>query len=432
MVHVGNVIRDKRKQLHLTQGEVAGEYMSISKLSNIENGKIIPDPRTWGYLQRKLRLSDELSLQKQYVEKVGFLLEQAGTYETAGLKEKAMENYHEAAEMASHFMLSGKAGKAYQKLGGLYTESKQYDLALNCLEKALGYLELTDDWEQKVICELKYSVVFYKEEKYVESLEHAKLALKRIPDGEDSMRGAVHYDIACAYYRLQMIDRANHECEQALSYLAEENGDYYIAALILHGILLKKAKMYLLAEKKHREARELSFSRGKTYYLGLCWHNLGDVAMESGHFEKALECFRLAMEVKEQTGDTLGIIRTKTYRAELYYRMGDNDNALKSAEEVLADARKLQLKTDEFFIVRTLGKIHAALGDERQYLDLAYKAMTLADELAFDNEKAELLGDMADFYYRQGNQERCLEKLYQAFLVKSQYNDVRQEVLGNE
>ncbi|HET7578236.1 MAG TPA: helix-turn-helix transcriptional regulator, partial [Bacillales bacterium] len=360
MIHVGEAIRNKRKQLRLTQGEVAGDYMSDSKLSNIENGKILPDPQVWAYLREKLGLSEELTHQKQHAEKVGFLLDQAETYETAGLKEKSEAKYREAAELASKSVLLDQAGRAYQKLGSLYTGMKKYKQALDCLDKALAFLERTDHWELAVTCELKYAVVFYLEEKYVASLEHAKRALERIPDDEEKMRGAVHYDIACAYYRLHMIDRANFECEQALSHLTKDNGDYYIAALILQGILFKKGKMYLLAKKKHREAKDLAFRRGKSHYLGLCWHNLGDVSMETGNFEESLECFRLALEVKEQSGDKIGIVRTKTYMAELFYRMGDNRSALEMAHESLELSRQHHLKTDEFFSVRTLSKIYAA------------------------------------------------------------------------
>ncbi|HET7578700.1 MAG TPA: helix-turn-helix transcriptional regulator [Bacillales bacterium] len=419
MNSVGEEIRNRRKQLRMTQAEVAGNYMSISKLSNIENGKILPDPQVWSYLQQKLGLSETFTHRKKSIDKVRFLLEQARTYETAGLKEKAEKKYKEAAELASRLMLLDKAGEAYQKLGELHTDQKHYREAKRCLDKALNCFEEMKDWERAVECELKYSFLYDREEKYLESLKSAKQALRRIPDDEIKLRGAVHYNISASYYRLHILDKANLECERALSYLKEEDGDPYISALILHGVLLKKAYMYLLAQKKHETAKELAAKQKHTCLVGICWHNLGDVAMEIGDYDQALTCFELALEVKEQTGDESGIIRTKTYMAELHYRKKCFDMAKGIAREAMQSARQHRLKTDEFFIMRLLGKIHQEEGHQERFLDSTYKAITLADELTFDKEKIELLELLADYYYHNGNEERCREKLFQAFLVKA-------------
>lgn len=419
MNHVGEEIRNKRKQLHLTQAEVAGEFMSISKLSNIENGKILPGPQAWVYLSKKLGLGERVENRKQSVEKVIFLLEQAATYETASLNEKAGNKYHEAAELALRLMLLSEAGRAYRKLGSIHIKKKRYKQARECLNQAQKCLEETDEWEQSVICELEFAVLFYREDKYRLSLESAKRALEWIPIGEVKMQGAVHYNLAAAYYRMEKLDLANLECERSLSYLVEEDGDYYIAALILHGILLKKIHMYLLSRKKHEKAKECATKQRKSYYMGMCWHNLGDVSMEEGDFDQALNFFRLSLEVKEQSGDQLGIIRTKNYLAELYYRMGNLDVAQETVQEALKLSRQHRLRTDEFLSVRILGKIHAKLGNESQFLDSAFKAMTIADDLAFHKEKIALLEQIAEHYDRLGDHERCLEKLYQAFLIKS-------------
>ncbi|HET7657701.1 MAG TPA: helix-turn-helix transcriptional regulator, partial [Bacillales bacterium] len=135
---VGEEIRKRRKQLRLTQSEVAGKTMSVSKLSNIENGKMLPDPATWTYLRQRLGLSRDLSKQKQTAEQVQFLFEQAGTYETAQLYERAEVKYRESGELAEQSLLLDEAGRSYHKLAGLEIKRRKYKAALEHLKKALA------------------------------------------------------------------------------------------------------------------------------------------------------------------------------------------------------------------------------------------------------------------------------------------------------
>ncbi|HET7629573.1 MAG TPA: tetratricopeptide repeat protein [Bacillales bacterium] len=419
MKHVGEEIRNRRKQLRLTQTDVAGENMSISKLSNIENGKLLPDPATWKHLQKKLGLSEDLLNHKQVLDQIRFMLEQAETYEATQLIERAEAKYRQCIELCERALLYDKAGQCCRKLANIQMNKMNHAKAIESLKKALEMFERTGNWERAAECEMALTRVYYQMEQFERALQLARRTLQRIPEDDETLKGRVHYNVASVCYRMQMFDEANFECDQALSYLRKDEKRYRMAALILQGILLKRARMYTFAENRHEEAKTLALQLNDTGSLGVCWHNLGDVAMESGLYAKAQECFNTAVEVKRENGDQQKLVRTYAYIAELFRRMNRPEEALKLAEWVLAETRKSRLKTDEFLIVKTLSLIWKALGDEQRFLDLSYKAMTLADRLSFRYEKAQLLERTAHYYHGIGDEKRCVEKLHQAFLIKS-------------
>ncbi|MBO8171647.1 MAG: tetratricopeptide repeat protein [Bacillaceae bacterium] len=417
MTNIGREIRNKRKELGLTQHDVVGDFMSIAKLSNIENGKKKPDPETWEYLKQKLGLSDELVHKKESIDKILFVLEQAETYYKSGIVDKAIEKYEEAIELAPRFMLFNETAQAYKELGFIAIEEKNYKQALNYLEKAIRYYEDLHDQKNALECRAKVGVVYFRQEKLVKSLSCFQDILNDIKDEQDLI-GPIYYNMASVYYTLNNMDAANYACEKALGHLNEQQLDYLISTLILQAILLKEAKMFLLAKGKLEQAKDLSIKHNKPVFMAKCWHNLGEVEMEIKHFDNALNYFNLSLEVKEQLEDQVGIIRTKAFMAELHLKMGQVETALEIARDSLRMARNIYSKSEEIISLKALSKIYLELDEEPQFLDVTFKAITLADELKLDMKKMELYENVAKHFYKKGDHDRCLDMLHKAFLVK--------------
>ncbi len=421
MNHIGTEIRNKRKQMGLTQHDVAGQFMSIAKLSNIENGKKRPDPETWEYLKEKLGLSDELIHKKESIEETQFILEQAETYYKTGIIHKAKEKYEEAIRLTPKLMLFDQTARAFKELGFIAMEEKDYKQAHSHLEKAYDYYRRIKDSENAVECKVKIGAIYFRQEKLTKSLQVFQQVLKEIPEDRQYLKGPIYYNMASVYYALKNMDRANLCCEKALKYLEETGShtDYLISTLILQAIFFKKVKMYLLAREKLERAKNLAIRNNKPLFMAKCWHNLGNVEMEIKNYKSALQHFQLSLEVKEQINDIVGMIRTKAYMAELYLEMGDIELAKKTGDEALSMSRKYNSKSAEIVCLGALSKIHLALNDETRFLDVTFKAITLADELSYDIKKIELYENMSRYFYTRDKQ-RCLEMLYKAFTVKLQ------------
>lgn len=418
MNHLGFEIRKKRKQMGLTQQDVTGGYMSIAKLSNIENGKVKPDSTTWAYIKQKLEMVDVAIDNNLTIEKVQLYLAQAETYSKTNMIEKAIEKYNQVIETSKSDLLFRECAKAYSELGNIYIEQRKYKLAYTFLLKAIDYYESMEDIPKLLDCKIRLGVLYFRQEQYSKSLEYHSHLLNEIPDHLNELKGRLYNNIANLYYKLNDVDNANYACEKALMFLTEKHKDNLIGTLILQAILLKRAKMFLLAREKLEQARELSTKYNHAILLAKCWHNLGDIELECKNYDKALEYFKLSLEVKEKHGDNIGIIRTTAYMAELNLQLGELELARELGTKAMKLARHYHLRNEELVCLSTLSKIHATLGEKDQFLDLSLKAMTLADALSFHNKKIELLEAVAKYFYEAGNVTKCSEMLYKAFKIK--------------
>ncbi len=418
MNHLGFEIKKKRKQLGLTQQDVSKGFMSIAKLSNIENGKVNPDSETWNYLKQKLEIVEDVMDNNKMIEKVHLYLAQAKTYSKTNMIEKAIEKYNQVIEVSKTVYLFRECSMAYSELGSIYIEQREYKLAHFFLLKAIDYYESIADLPNLLDCKMRLGVLYTRQENYSKALEYYSHILNEIPDQLNELKGPLYYNVAILYYKLNDLDNANYACEKALIFLSEKDRNYFMGTLILQAILLKRVKMFLLAREKLEIAREMSTKYNHMISLGKCWHNLGDIELESKNFDKALEYFKLSLEVKENQGDDIGIIRTTAYMAELYLQIEELELARELGTKALRLARKHYLRNEELVCLSTLSKIYATLGERDRFLDLSLKAMTLADALSFHNKKIELLETVAKYFHESGNATKCSEMLYKAFKIK--------------
>lgn len=429
MQKIGDEIKSKRKQLGLTQHEVVGEFMSISKLSNIENGKILPDIETWNYLKQKLELSDSLLMNHEAMEEVEFSLEQAATYSRTGLMKKAKEKYLEIVNRPdAEIFFKEQAAYAYKELALTHLHEKKLSEALRSLEKAKTLFEAAADYVNLGKCLVNEGTILFKQEKYEEAITVYRDSLKNLPEEETSLKGAIYYNMASIYFWLNKLDNANYYCEKAVTFLNENDTSHYPGALILQGILHKEARMYLLAKEKLKKAKELSIKHNKSYLIGKCWHNLGIIEMEVGMNEKALEYFEMSLEIKKTQLDEVGMIRTQVSIAELYYKTGQLDKAKELADISLLNCRKQGLRLEEILCLKVLSRVYSDNYQEELFLDTIFKAMTLVDRLGLTSKKVEFLEIIAQFFYQKGDYNTCRDKLFEAFLIKKRVTENDLEV----
>ncbi len=424
MTNIGLEIKARRKQLGMTQLEAVGDMMSISKLSNIENGKIKPDPETWHYLKTKLGLSDDLFKDDAEADRVEFLLEQAATYRQAQLAGKAKEKYLEIIHNEdSDLFYKKQTAHAYKELALIYIEEKDYKKAIPCIERAEKLFGELDDLNNLIKCEIIYGTMLYSMGKFDEAIHAYTIAVKHLEKENDKgLLGTAYYNMASVYYWLNKMDQANYACEKAIN-LLDEKSIHYASALTLQAILYKKEKFFLLAREKLLEARDVSSHTKDSWLKAKYWHNLGQIELELKNYEKALEYFRFSLEIKEQLSDGEGIIRTNCSLAELYLNLGDMEQALEYAQEAVKLSRQFRLHLEEIIALTAMCKIHTRKNDEVKFLDSVFKALFLADQMNMRNKKVELLELMAVFYNNKNDHEKCKEKLYEAFLIKQEIAD---------
>lgn len=425
MSTIGLEIRKKRKELGLTQMEVAGDYMSIAKLSNIENGKILPDPKTWEYLKGKLGLTDEFVEKKELIEEVYYTLEQAETYYKTGIIDRSKERYEQVIELAPRLLQYERFADALKNLGVIYMDQKDYKKAESLLLRAKDVYVQEQKMHGEIECYMKLGVVYHRQEKYNRSNEFFQQALSMIEKDKDSKKGTIFYSVATNHYFLDNIDLATFYCEQSLKYLLQSDADKKVlcSCLILQGILLMRGNMHLLAREKFYHAKQLALHNEQKDVLAKCWHNLAVIEMQYQHYEKAEEHFYLSIEIKEAVGDKRGLVRSMSYLTGLFQKTDRSEEALKMGLKALKLTRENQFKREEVECLGFLSGVYKNLGEEAKMLDAVYKAILLTEDLNMHNKKIEFYEFIAKYYYEIGDTARSTEHLLKALVTKLASNN---------
>ena len=192
MSHIGLEIKKRRKQLGMTQHEIVEGFMSISKLSNIENGKTEIDPLTWQHLKQKLGMDDEFNDKKTSTETVDKLITQAQSYYKAKLLDKSIHRFKEAIDLSEKKLLFYKTAYAYREAGRIYMEQRDYPQAIKLIERAIVLFESSRDYEMVRHCKVMLGVIYYNQEKFSKAINHF---LEILPEASEHLKG---------YYLLQL------------------------------------------------------------------------------------------------------------------------------------------------------------------------------------------------------------------------------------
>lgn len=405
---IGETIRKRRKELNLTQTEVAGTIMSIAKLSNIETGKVTPDAATLKYLQDKLHLP-ELYTSEFSKENISFIMEQALTYVHSGLRKQAADKLNEVQEKASKALLLGTWAEAKEQLLNLYFEQGQLDEGVDHLKELESYYRETGDTAGIIRCLLKKGYLAYHKKNYSLSIRNYEQALDLITDDFDTKR-KVYYYLAAVYYDIHDIDQCSFYCDKALSEGDPMHDQYGV--YMLQGMVLQKVGMFQLAKEKLRLAKKIAIETKNQMGLAKTWHNIGHLEMRLGNYTDALQCFHLSLELKMEINDLQGISRTKSFLCLLNAKQGYFDLAEESGAEALKISRQLNKELDEMTAYECLSEVYSISGKYELAIEYLLKAIGIADHFKLNSKLKDLYGEIANTYDKLGDKERCLNYLY--------------------
>jgi tetratricopeptide (TPR) repeat protein len=413
---LGAAIRKRRKELCLTQTEVAGEVMSIAKLSNIETGKAIPDLITLKYLQEKLHIP-ELFTDEYSKEKIGFIMEQAMTYVHSGMKIQALEKLLEVQEKSAKALILPTWADAKEHMVRIHVEQGDYDVALEQMKDLENYFRETDHFNGIIDCLLKKAHINFYKKNYKKSVQMYLQALHLVSDDDKSKKASICDSLAFIFFSIHDIDQASYYCDMAMSQLDSVPKTYGV--YMLQGMLLHKVGMFQLARDKLRHAKEIAIETNDSLGLANTWHSIGHLEMDLENYEEALQCFQLSLELKQQKGNRKGMARTKSYLCLLYAKQGEYDLAQQSGLEALSISRELRLELDELEALQSIGEVFKMIGKTQDAAVYLEEAIEIADRHNFTTKLKELYELIASVYDRLNEKEKCIGFLYRRMkLVK--------------
>lgn len=207
------------------------------------------------------------------------------------------------------------------KMAKVYSDKSYALLNIGCYQEACEAikksLELKPDYNNEALN--NKGVIFYKHEKFRESLEIFEGVLKN----------SKYQDTYALYYKGLTLTEMNEyikalETFEKIINLKEQK---YFEALIGKGILFRKMEQFENSLKSIEDV--LKFSKD-TNIEADAWYQKGLTLTEMSKYKDALEAFDMANSLKKQKYPEVLIGKGVTYR-----RMGQFEDSLKSIKEVL-------------------------------------------------------------------------------------------------
>ena len=240
--HIGEFIRQNRRQQNLTQTTLGGDLYSKSYVSAIERGKIMPSREALSHFAEQLRYPPDyfLSLFQNIHSAQESVTGTAELKNVEGMDHAALQSniltmldilleHADSADLLAHYELPvlsaevlatlsvNKQAAYYYMLGLAAQEQKKYATALESFESALGFASI----EQKVALLDRLGLNYYLTHMYQTALSYHLRALelleKAVQDG-NSMSNDQHflieqhcgddycalgaYEQACIHYEL--------------------------------------------------------------------------------------------------------------------------------------------------------------------------------------------------------------------------------------
>ncbi|WP_077623105.1 helix-turn-helix transcriptional regulator [Sediminibacillus massiliensis] len=315
MIHVGKRILLARLLKGYTLKSLSSGITSLSKLSRIENGQLVPDPQLLQTLARKLDIPPAyfLDFDKEDKEVQLLLIRLAkyimtGSAETGQLIDLIDSHYYE-------YLLSPEMECYYLLLKGAYLlKGRNKHKEWSSIHE--GYINSYLESRESLPLHLENAYTYYHGFYHYKNYEFSSAIsyFSKLKNNVDDLaiRATLTFNIALFYKRLNDYQNAILFGNEAINYYTALNNKHDTAqSLNLLGTMYRETGNYDQAKLKFHEAERIAEENGILDILGYVYHNLGLVEVNQDNLEKGIHFFLHALHIKQQVKNSNLLI---TYR----------------------------------------------------------------------------------------------------------------------
>ncbi|MDF2883395.1 MAG: helix-turn-helix domain protein [Clostridiaceae bacterium] len=374
----GQKVRCFRKQLKMSQEDLASNALTRPYISMIETGKRdlsrnVARILTAKFNERAKELKVDLSANFDFIMRTPY--EDALKYCSEKLDNAVLENdLNEILEISVKFNLESIKAKTYYKLGNLYFDNHNYINAFDNYDMALDSYRNSGQHNMESFlynclgkCKinlLQYdeALIYYKRANYYSTIY-----------GDTEILKLSTYNMALCYKKLDDIDMAIDYIDKCLS-ICNKYNDFkeYVCANIL------KANCYEFEENINDalsiyNSLTTQFSDRQDPLLGIIYNNLGLLHVKMNNYVRSIEYFNDAEKIRMKN-DMLNLSHTIIEKSTVYINQGFYNEAITLIELGLDMASK---NNDIQYLIRgkyLLVDIYNAINDnskiEETYLSI--------------------------------------------------------------
>jgi len=160
------------------------------------------------------------------------------------------------------------------------------------------------------------------------------------------------------------------------------------------------------AEDKYRVAGDVIFREAE---------RLKDGTLEDRR--KSVEKYQEALELRRRAGDRRGEAKTLSNIGEVYYILGETQNALEKFNEALPLRRAVGDRTGEAYTLNNIGEVYRLLGEMRKALEKYNEALPIFRMVGDRRGEAIPLNNIGVVYQSLGEMQKALEKYNEALPI---------------
>jgi tetratricopeptide (TPR) repeat protein len=236
-----------------------------------------------------------------------------------------------------------------------YMYMSKYTMSRELLFEALQITQHTlgEENNQYALCLAEIGEVYYRTGEYEKALGYSQRALdiKMKIFGSDYFDNVVNlHDVALLYIRMGLYDAAIPLLKHSLFISKKYFGESVVYALDLESLAevhaqlgnMIKPCLYTSRPCKYRKAVQKKMGK-KGFYYPRVLHGIASLFTKLGQYDKAIESFKEALEIKRKVFGEINPEYTKTLNsyAEVYLLKGDYKKALQLQKESIDITRNL-------------------------------------------------------------------------------------------
>ncbi len=148
--------------------------------------------------------------------------------------------------------------------------------------------------------------------------------------------------------------------------------------------------------------------------------NYGDLNIEQGNLEQALDNYKKGIKIREEIGDKKDLASAYNNCAQIYYLKGNFTLAIEFVSKSLKISESIGDKKEMANCLDNLGNIYDMIGKKDTALAYYYKSLNVSEDSKDKSGQALALNNMAVTYQDLGNIAKCLESHFKCLKLREE------------
>lgn len=403
---LGEKIKSARKKRKMTQSDLAGNYITRTMLSKIENGIAKPSLETIKNIAEKLDLpisyfiDDNTSIKVTSTSKYLVIYEHLSFLKKNHEFSKAVEYFEKMIDTIDVDLDDDAYYKCLLTAATCYYYKGDSSKTFHYVDQIKNYFKNKEDYYQLSRVNQLISIVNFERKEYNLSIEHTKIAIDYYNKSyieNDTYYLEMYYTLGFSLYRLNKYSQALTVLLEGIEESKANNtlyraGDMY---MIIGNCYknLGQHKESLTSTKKAAQCFEILENTQLKYS---CERNLGITHRQLNHYEESLRHFEVALDyyIKEKNLIRQSVIYADLLILYVQFEQYDKANEIKNMIEFEYLASKDKV---EYLIALSKIAFHEGhLQDSKDYLFQTEDILSELDHLIM--LKSKVYKELADLY----------------------------------